>query len=111
MSADKFVFRRYCRQRVNAYFVSHENILNEQLPRMSTRNALNVSGQENHENIPNKNLPRMSTRNSPNVSGQENINVVNVQGTAKNFQTARKPKVLNLPLKKPSPLTSMPNIY
>ena len=70
-----------------------------------------MSGQENHENIPNKNLPRMSTRNSPNVSGQENINVVNVQGTAKNFQTARKPKVLNLPLKKPSPLTSMPNIY
>ena len=91
---------------MNAYFVSYENILNEQRPRMSSRYAPNMPGQENHENILNEPLPKMSTKISPNVSGQENINVVDVQGTAENFQITRNPKVL----KKLSPLTSMPDI-
>ena len=95
---------------MNAYFVSHEHIFFEQLPRMSTSNAPNVSGQENHENILSEQLLRMSTRSSPNLSGRENIYVVNVQGPAENFQIARNPKVLKLPWNKPSPLTSMPDI-
>ena len=70
--------------------MSHENILNEQLPRILTRNVPNVP-------------------NVPNVSGLEMINVVNVQETEENSQITWNPKVLNLP-KKTNGMTSMPNV-
>ena len=106
------VFRRYCWQRVKAYFVSHENILNEHLPRISTISAPNMSILEmiNVVNVQETEKNSEIAPNASNVSGFEMINVLHVKETDENSQIAVIPEILYLPPKRPSVMTSLPDI-
>ena len=80
------MFRRYFWQRVNAYFASQGNILNEHLTRISNRNVAAVSGEE----------------------VRDAVNLRPVQETNEKSQVSKLPIIMNR--REPSYIAPMPDV-